>query len=89
MQNQHGQFLYAIVALDFQEIRRNAAQDGIALEEIRVIFEGLDDAIVRMLELDGVNVLVLGNGKVMTPMLPSKYDELQDMAINVLKLGAD
>jgi hypothetical protein len=77
------------VPLDFEEIRRNALADDIGLDEIRILFEGLDESVVKHLSENGVTVLDLGGGKVITSMLSSEYDYLQNMATDVLKLSAD
>ena len=78
-----------VVALDFQEIRRNALEDGIPLHEITVIFEGLPAVHKQVLAAAGVKLQDLADGKTIGPMVESQYDHLQEFATGVFMLSAD
>lgn len=77
------------VGLDFQEIRQNAQKDGIAIDEIMVVFEGFTAEQVKDENENGANLVDLGNGKFLCRLADIKNDNLQNLATGVLKLSAD
>ncbi len=74
------------MSLDFDEIRRNAKEQGVALSQIAVIYEGLSDDQFELLNLKGLLVNDLGNGRAIGRFVENGEVLFADMAVQVLYL---
>jgi hypothetical protein len=77
------------VALNFDEIRRNAAEQSISLSEIAIIYDGISDEQFEALNRQGLVVSGDGeSGKCVGRFTNDGEVLFPDMATGVLYLGA-
>jgi hypothetical protein len=76
------------VHLDFDEIRRNAIEQGIDLSQITIIYEELNDNQFEALNAGGLVVTDLGDGNAIGRFKANGDVLFPEMATGVLYLGA-
>ena len=76
------------MCLDFDEIRRNAQEQGVNLQEIAIVYAGLTDDQIETLNAKGLLVKNLGNGGGMGKFDAKGEVLFAEMAVQVLYLGA-
>lgn len=75
------------MSLNFEEIIRNATEQGVALSEIAIFYEGLDDFEVSILQR--LNLVVLKNETSVVAKFSSQDDALfPDKAVGVYSLAS-
>jgi len=81
-------FLKRIVALDFEEIRRNALAQSVPLSEIAIVYENLNDDQFEALNAQGLVVRQLDGGRCLGRFSPDGKVLFPEMATGVLRQGA-
>jgi len=76
------------VALDFEEIRRNAQAESVPLSEIAIVYENLNDDQFEALNAQGLVVRQLDGGRCLGRFSPDGKVLFPEMATGVLRLGA-
>ena len=76
------------MCLNFDEIRQNAQEQGVNLQEIAIVYKGLTDNQIETMNAKGLLVQKLGNGGGIGKFSAEGEVLFAEMAVQVLYLGA-